>query len=258
MFILRPEAVDDFLLPLEVGRLPGVGRRMVESLRDLGIVTVAQLRRYSPEFLEKRYGKWGRALHGRACGIDPRPVTPERPMKSESAECTFERDTRDREFLVRMLLAHAERVGASLRRHKLSGRTITLKVKFADFRQITRSRTLTEATNATETIFETGRELLRELKLPQAVRLIGLGVSGFEENPVQLLLPGRDLSKALGKGGHDPQQEAKRRKLDQALDTLRGRFGKEAVQRGRLFRPGEAGAEEKPGKEKKGGRTKKT
>ena len=149
------------------------------------------MRRYSPEFLEKRYGKWGRALYERAYGIDPRPVTPERPMKSESAECTFERDTRDREFLIRMLLAHAERVGASLRRHKLSGRTITLKVKFADFRRITRSRTLAEATNATETIFETGRELLRELRLPQAVRLIGLGVSGFEENPVQLLLPGR-------------------------------------------------------------------
>ena len=137
VFILRPEEVDAFLLPLEVGRLPGVGRRMVGSLRDLGIVTVAQLRRYSPEFLEGRYGKWGRALYERAHGIDPRPVTPERPVKSESAECTFERDTRDREFLVRMLLAHAERVGASLRRHQLSGRTITLKVKFADFRDAT-------------------------------------------------------------------------------------------------------------------------
>ncbi len=251
VFILRPEEVDAFLLPLEVGRLPGVGRRMVGSLRDLGIVTVAQLRRYSPEFLEGRYGKWGRALYERAHGIDPRPVTPERPVKSESAECTFERDTRDREFLVRMLLAHAERVGASLRRHQLSGRTITLKVKFADFRQITRSRTLPEATNATETIFETGRDLLRELRLAQPVRLIGLGVSGFEENPIQFLLPGLAGGAAGGRDGRDPQREARRRKLDQALDTLRGRFGKEAVQRGRLFRQEKADTPEAGGVTKK-------
>ncbi len=236
VFILRPEEVDAFLLPLEVGRLPGVGRRMVDSLRDLGIVTVAQLRRYSPEFLEARYGKWGRALYERAHGIDPRLVTPERPVKSESAECTFERDTRDREFLVRMLLAHAERVGASLRRHQLIGRTITLKVKFADFRQITHSRTLPEATNATETIFETGRDLLRELLLAQPVRLIGLGVSGFEVNPVQFLLPGLAGGAAAGRDGRDPQREDRRRKLDQALDSLRGGFGKDAVQRGRMFR----------------------
>lgn len=243
VFILRPEEVDAFLLPLEVGRLPGVGRRMAAGLRDLGIVTVAQLRRYSPEFLEGRYGKWGRALHERARGIDARPVTPERPVKSESAECTFERDTRDRDFLERMLLAHAERVGASLRRHGFRGRTITLKVKFADFRQITRSRTLPEATNATETIFETGRGLLRQLRPAQPVRLIGLGVSGFEENPVQFLLPGL-ADGAAGHDGRDPRQEARRRKLDQALDALRGRFGKEAVQRGRLFRQkGADGAE---------------
>ncbi len=244
VFILRPEEVDAFLLSLEVGRLPGVGRRMAGSLRDLGIVTVAQLRRYSPEFLEGRYGKWGRALHERAHGIDARPVTPERPVKSESAECTFERDTRDQDFLVRMLLAHAERVGASLRRHGFSGRTITLKVKFADFRQITRSRTLPEATNATETIFETGRGLLCELRLAQPVRLIGLGVSGFEENPVQFLLPGL-AGGATARDGPDPQQEARRRRLDQALDSLRERFGTEAVQRGRLFRQkGADGADE--------------
>ncbi len=165
-------------------------------------------------------------------------------MKSESAECTFERDTRDQDFLVRMLLAHAERVGASLRRHGFSGRTITLKVKFADFRQITRSRTLPEATNATETIFETGRGLLCELRLAQPVRLIGLGVSGFEENPVQFLLPGL-AGGATARDGPDPQQEARRRRLDQALDSLRERFGTEAVQRGRLFRQkGADGADE--------------
>lgn len=234
VFILRPQEADAFLCGLEVGRLPGVGKRMVQSLRGLGIVNVAQLRRYSLEFMERRYGKCGRVLFERAHGRDPRGVEPTRSIKSESAECTFEQDTRDREFLMRMLLAHAERVGASLRRHGLKGRTVTLKVKFADFRQITRARTLPEATNATESIFEIGRELLHELRLPQPVRLIGLGVSGFDAPPAQLYLPGAEHA-AGSRAGRDPALEARRQKLDQALDRLRERFGKEAVQRGRLF-----------------------
>ena len=138
-----------------------------------------------------------------------------------------------------MLLAHAERVGASLRRQGVLGRTVTLKVKFADFRQITRSRTLAEGINATETIFDVGRGLLRELALPQPVRLIGLGVSGFDAPSVQLLLPGAVKPATRGL---DPQVEARRRRLDAALDTLRGKFGKQAVQRGRLFTPAERAA----------------
>ena len=179
IYILRPDDVDSFLGGLDVRRLPGVGRRMVAELEALGIRRVEQLRRYGPELLEQRFGKWGRELHARARGIDPRPVVPEHEAKSESAETTFARDTRDREFLKTMLLGHAERVGASLRRHGLRGRTVTLKVKFADFRQITRSRTLPEATDSTETIYETGTALLEAEALPQSVRLIGLGVSGF-------------------------------------------------------------------------------
>ena len=151
IYILRPDDVDSFLGGLDVRRLPGVGRRMVAELEALGIRRVEQLRRYGPELLEHRFGKWGRELHARARGIDPRPVVPEHEAKSESAETTFARDTRDREFLKTMLLGHAERVGASLRRHGLRGRTVTLKVKFADFRQITRSRTLPEATDSTST-----------------------------------------------------------------------------------------------------------
>lgn len=234
-YILRPEEVDAFLDGLEVRRLPGVGKHMVAALEALGIRRVEQLRRYSAALLEQRFGKWGRVLHARAHGIDPRPVVPEHEIKSESAETTFARDTRDREFLKTMLLTHAERVGASLRRHGLRGRTVTLKVKFADFRQITRSRTLPEATDSTETIYETGAALLAAELLPQPVRLIGLGVSGFGGPPAQGLLPGV----FRGVQGRDPEQEARRRRLDAALDSLRHKFGKQAVQRGRLFRPRE-------------------
>lgn len=95
VFILRPEEVDDFLLPLEVGPPARRGTAHGGEPAGSGHCDRGPVAPLQPEFLEKRYGKWGRALHERACGIDPRPVTPERPMKSESAECTFERDTRD-------------------------------------------------------------------------------------------------------------------------------------------------------------------
>ena len=232
VFILLPEEIDDFLCALPVGKIPGVGKRTVQNLQDLGVRTVGQLRRFSPEFMERRFGKWGLVLYERVRGRDSRKVETEREAKSESAECTFAQDTRDRDFLQRMLMAHAERVGSSLRRHGYRGRTITLKVKFCDFKQITRSRTLEDAVNATETIFETGCRLLAELPLPQPVRLIGLGVSGFDAPPGQFFLPG--TGKAAGQK-LDPQVEAKRQKLDAALDSLREKFGTQAVQRGRLF-----------------------
>ena len=158
MFILRPEEVDDFLATLPVGKIPGVGKRMVESLQGLGVRTVGQLRRYSLDFMLRKYGKWGGVLYERVHGRDPRGIETERAAKSESAECTFTEDTRDRDFLQRMLLAHAERVGASLRRHGYRGRTVTLKVKYTDFRQITRSRTLPEGINSTETIYACGKK----------------------------------------------------------------------------------------------------
>ena len=232
VFILHPEEVDAFLCALPVGRIPGVGKRMVQSLQDMGIRTVGQLRHFSPEAMERRFGKWGGALYERVHGRDNRKVETGRAAKSESAECTFTEDTRDRDFMQSMLMAHAERVGASLRKHGYKGRTITLKIKFCDFKQITRSRTLEEPVNATETIFQIGCQLLAALPLPQPVRLIGLGVSGFEAPANQLFLPG--TGKVAGQN-LDPQVEAKRQKLDAALDSLRQKFGGQAVQRGRLF-----------------------
>lgn len=246
VYILRSEALDAFLRALPVCRLPGVGTRMAERLGALGIVRVEQVRRMSIESLHAHFGKWGVVLHERAFGRDARQVTPDREPRSESAEVTFEHDTRDRRFLERVLMSHAERVGGSLRAQGIRGRTVSIKIKFADFRQITRSRTLPVPIASTQTLFDTGCRLLRAEALPQAVRLIGLGVSGFDGAPAQLVLPGvfRDA------GEHDPAEEERRRRLDAALDAVRARFGKGAVQRGRLFAlKKEGAADSEPEKE---------
>jgi DNA polymerase-4 len=223
--ILAHAGVADFLRSLPVGKIPGVGPSMLKNLELLGVRTAADAQRFPREFWKRRLGKAGEMLHDRAHGNDPRPVTPYRAPKSESAENTFARDTGDADVLSAWLLRQAERVGKRLRRQGLAGRTVTLKLKFADFTQTTRSRTLTEPTNLTRILYETALELLREKKTDRPLRLIGLGVSHFSAGEKQLfLLP-------------DPAEEALKREaaLDAALDALRDRFGASAVIRGKLF-----------------------
>ncbi len=227
--VLLHADVPAFLEKLPAGRIPGVGRQTLAQLESLGMRTAADVARQSAEFWSKRLGKAGEALYDRARGIDGRPVRPVVDPKSESAENTFARDTLDREILAAWLLRQAERVGESLRRRNLAGRTITLKVKYGDFVQVTRARTLKRPTNLTRPIYETALELLEELNPARPLRLIGVGVSHFGEGERQFsLLP-------------EPEEEDRQReaRLDNALDELRRKFGRGAVVRGKLFRPPE-------------------
>ena len=232
LYVLHPEEVGAFLERLPVGKIPGVGKEFLKQLEVLGVRTAGQVGRYPREFWERRFGKGGMSLWSRAQGLDARPVEALGAPKSESSEHTYNEDTRDTAVLRRSLLAHAERVGTSLRAQGLAGRTVTLKVKFADFTQITRSRTLAHSTDATQTIFDVACALLDNVELKLKVRLIGLGVSGFRQGAEQGLLP---LSGGAAGTVLATEEEEKRRKLDNALDSLRGRFGKAAVVRGRLF-----------------------
>jgi DNA polymerase-4 len=223
--ILRHAEVAEFLRSLPVGKIPGVGPHMLKSLELLGVRMAADVQIFPREFWQMRMGKAGAMLHDRARGIDPRPVEPCTNPKSESAENTFAQDTSDPDILASWLLRQAERVGKRLRRQRLAGRTITLKIKFADFTQMTRSRTLEEPTNLTRVIYETGLDLLRECRITRPLRLVGLGVSHFFAGEKQLaLLP-------------DPAEAARKREaaLDAALDSLRDKFGASAVVRGKLF-----------------------
>lgn len=231
LFLLAPEAVPAFLAALPVTAVPGVGRHFAAELASMGVKNCADVSRYGADFWQRRYGKAGAVLWARAHGEDPREVVPWSPPKSESAEVTLDEDTLDRELLRTWLLRHAERVGASLRRQGLAGRTVTLKIKYADFRQITRQVTLDRRVCSTESIYETACAILDRLELAGRVRLVGVGVSGFEAGaPEQLSL----MPEKAAAG----EEEKKRDKLNMAVDALRSRYGTKAVVRGRLFEGG--------------------
>ncbi len=223
-FVLYPQQIDDFLQQLPVKRIPGVGKQFLKELYSLGVNKAGDVKKFPYEFWERRFGKAGISLFARAQGEDKRKVSPLSAAKSESSEKTLNKDTWDKKELQCHLMAQAERVATSLRRNNLRGRVITLKIKYADFTQITRSRTLNHATQSTQQIFDVACDLLNILELAQKVRLIGLGVSGFDIREEQALLP---LT--------SEKDNEKHAKLDGALDSLRERFGSKAVVRGRLF-----------------------
>lgn len=220
--IIRPEDMHDFLRELSVGRIPGVGKRMREILKRFGVRRAGDMLGHDRQYWEDRLGKSGAVLFDRARGIDPGEVVPVAEAKSCSAENTFSEDSSDREVLRTWLLSQSERVGTDLRRHGYRGRTITLKVKFSDFRQITRCRSLDARTDVTDTIFETAVELLDEVELRRPVRLIGVGVSGFDDRQRQLSLL-------------EPETPEQTSELDRTVDAIRQRFGSDALSRGDLF-----------------------
>ncbi len=224
LFILEPKDIPEFLLTLPVAKIPGVGKRGLERLRELNIVYAADIQGFSREFWVEKCGKWGEVLHARGHGLGSDEIATEYEAKSESAENTFDKDTADRDQLCRWLLLQSERVGGNLRRMGSEGRTVTLKVKFSDFKQITRSKTLKTPTNNTERIFRTACQLLQALDLTKPVRLIGVGVSNFDTAP-------RQLSLFAGESENDDKQA----RLDAALDGIRDKFGKDSLIRGRLF-----------------------
>lgn len=235
--ILHPDAVAGFMATLPLAKIPGLGPQTLKTIHELGISTAGEAQKLSEDFWVRRFGKVGKALFERCHGIDPREVEPYVEAKSESAETTLEHDTADLDELKTWLLRHAERVGASLRKHGYRGRTITLKVKYSDFKQVTRSHSLKKTINSTRAIYEVAARLLDELAPKAKIRLIGLGVSNFGENERQesmLSLPGIAPEKPdrLMPPGLNENREAS---LDQTLDRLRSKFGPTAVIRGKLF-----------------------
>jgi DNA polymerase IV len=210
-------AVDQFLLPLPVGALWGVGKVMAERLQALGLRTIGDLRAMGEERLRHLFGSAGGQLYLLSLGRDERPVASE-PCKSIGQEDTYLHDLWATEELQRELLALAERVARRLRRQGLAGRTLTIKVRYADFQTITRARTLPEAVNAAPVLLQVAQELLGKTEAGRrAVRLLGLTVSQLQEQ-------GMGQQELFAK---EPRE--RRQALDQALDRLADRFGEGRV-----------------------------
>ncbi|MBF0481637.1 MAG: DNA polymerase IV [Desulfovibrionaceae bacterium] len=222
--VIEDASVMDFLSALPVSKIPGVGGRTLEALLRLGVRLAGDIRRYPEEFWRERYGVVGETLWERAHGRGSDVVRPHREAKSSGAENTFAEDTADRGVLAAWLLSQAERVGRDLRRQGVSGRTVTIKLKFEDFKTLTRSKTLSHAINADEIIYRTALDILSGVELPRRLRLIGLSVSGFSRGGQRAsLAPDRlqELSERYGR-------------LDGAVDAIRDKFGKAAIKRGKL------------------------
>ena len=227
--VVEPGGEEEFLRPLPIGRMWGVGPVTERRLLGLGIHTIGELARQSAETLRPTLGSLAERLIQLAHGQDDSPVEPASEAKSLSAENTFAQDLAEATEMERELLVLAERVGERLRAEGLAGRTITLKVRFADFHTITRSTSLQEPTHSTEEIYKIARTLLREQvnRKGRKVRLLGIATSHLSGQAVQQL----DLFTSTSK--------AKTDRLEHTLDELRGRLGADILRRGELLTPTE-------------------
>ena len=221
--IVDPDRIQDFLDPLPVNRLWGVGKQTGNVLGRLGIRTIRDVRTLSADFLSQQFGEHGQQLWRLAHGLDERPVVPHRHAKSISHETTFAVDIESHDSQRAWVVELAEQVAWRLRRSGLSGRTVHLKVRFSDFRTVTRAKTLANATNVTAEIADAALELLTDritTKESRAIRLLGVGVSGFDDSEQRQLTL------------FDESQHGAAQQLDAAADEIRRRFGRGSLSRG--------------------------
>ncbi|MGE5233697.1 MAG: DNA polymerase IV [Acidobacteriota bacterium] len=180
LFVIKPHQVASFLAPLPVGRLPGVGKATESALAERGIATVGDLRRFARGELRAAYGRFGERLYELCRGIDERPVVVDSPRKSISSETTFARDLPLAE-LDEALAAQAREAWAATAQRACLARTVTVKLKTADFRTLTRRLSLPGAIGSEAETLRTARQLVQRFGEPEGTlfRLIGVGLSNF-------------------------------------------------------------------------------
>lgn len=215
-----------FLAEQPVTLIWGVGKAFAVTLERDGIRTIGQLQRMERGDLMRRYGVMGDRLYRLSRGEDDRRVVPDQDAKSVSAETTFDTDIASVDDLVSVLRALSEKVSARLKKSGIAGRTVVLKLKTQDFKIRTRNRQLGDPTRLADRIFQTGLELLRKEADGTKYRLLGIGVSDLSDDdradPPDLV----DV------------QSRKRAMAEGAIDTLRGKFGRRAVETGYTFGKG--------------------
>jgi len=218
--VISHENACRFAESVPIGKVPGVGKVRLKELEIIGIKTLGDVKKYQPEILIKRFGKFGLRLMALASGADDSPVSLPAPSKSVSVETTLDRDTSDRNLLKEYLLKQSEDVGSELRRLGMRAKTIVLKVKHADFRRITRSITVKTPVQSSQAIFEEVITLLDAYDIKEKIRLIGIGVTSLisGSDPVQMSIFDADRKKA-----------GKWEKVDRAVDDIKKKFGKDIL-----------------------------
>jgi len=226
LLLITPDETVPYLHSLPVGALWGVGAKTGEVLAKMGIRTVADVAATPVSALKKVLGATGEHVHRLAWGIDPRPVTPVRLEKSIGAEETFATDTDDDALLRRELLRLSHRTAGRLRSSGMVARTVALKLRFADFSTVTRSRTVQTPVDSAQLIYAVALQLLESLgSRAMAVRLVGVRAEQLEETArtsLQLSIDRRDENW---------------RAAEQALDEVTRKFGNKSVLPARLMEP---------------------
>ena len=218
--VVPPGKESAFLDPLEASMLWGVGPKTSAKLAEIGIKTIGDIAHHPAQDLARRFGENGRDLARRARGVDESPVSSGHEIKSVSQETTFARDVRDDKQLADTVRKLSAQVGHRLRKAGIAGTTVKLKLRWPDFTTLTRQVTLTQPTDQDEEIYHLALDLMAKVRpIGKPVRLIGVGVSGLGAPLRQLEL-------------WDTGSE-KSRRLQEALDTVRARFGDKAIQRGK-------------------------
>ncbi len=220
--VVQAAEVTDFLDQLDISRVWGVGPKTQKTFQRLGVQRIGQLRKLPKATLQQLFGLNADHFWRLARGIDTRQVVPDRIAKAVGHESTFPQDIDSDAVLDSWIWELADQVGRRLRRNQIRGKTIRVKIRFHDFRTISRSKTITARTNASRQIAETALNLLRTVRNEQrdSIRLLGVSVGGLsgQSNQQQLLF------------GQEQDQQTKQ--IDSTADAIRDRFGSAAMKRG--------------------------
>lgn len=220
LVVVDPDRIEEFLNPLSIERVWGVGKQTLKKFHRLNVKTIEQLRGLDKSTMQQFFGINSEHFWRLSRGLDTRPVVPDRIAKSVSHETTFSHDLIDREPLQGWLMELTQQVGRRLRRYDIRGRTVQIKIRFADFRTITRSLSLSEPSSSSQELETAVKELFERVDIDDGVRLVGMGVSNLTTKAVkqQMLF--------------DNEERSRNARLDEMKDQLKDRFGHDAIRKG--------------------------